>query len=138
MPPFAQGFLALEPAPVKRLALFDLTGRHFDPLTASVFRFAFECGEKCARCGIQNAAVQAFLVLTATCGHVLDVELFGGDQPVMLNQSCSGLMQEVFAAVGDLAVFSGQRLDGFAPGVAMRVMDVIFQFLSACRLLRKP
>jgi putative alpha-1,2-mannosidase len=27
---------------------------------------------------------------------------------------------------------------GLPSGMVMRVMDVIFQFLSACRLLRKP
>ena len=120
-----------------RLApLFDLTGRHFDPLTASVFRFALSVARnapvrypECRFKPFLYGTPPAVMFLTLSCSVAISRNAESVVQRSDAGSLCGGWRS---------CCVQRPAPDGFCAGMAMRIMDVIFQFLSACRLLRKP
>lgn len=74
MASLAERFLLLTPAGVAGLRGLDLLRRGLHRPSTSFFRFVPEQSMEGSSGGIKDAAVQALLVLTAGCGHVLDIQ----------------------------------------------------------------
>ena len=97
-----------------RASLAGVVRRHCNKQPARPSHFVFQLPPEFAPPLIEDGAIQTrllpdplavlFAVAFARPGHVPDLQILHTNERVVLADRCAGLVQEVFAGVGDLAV----------------------------------
>ncbi|HTX59275.1 MAG TPA: hypothetical protein VMH02_06305, partial [Verrucomicrobiae bacterium] len=123
--PLRERFLANGPTARATLGRFERSGRSHEIPNTSFLRFIFEHLVKRARGGRENLAIEGRLlgdvapwsIEISFCAprHILDGEIFAGDQIGRADYRRRGLMEKVAALVGALSVDRHYHALGLSP-----------------------